>query len=110
MKRWELSRRTLLRGVGASLALPLLEQMLPSVQRAYAAGEPRPRRMMVFFVPCGMYMPAFIPTTTGPSYTLSKTLAPLGPVNLPPPETMARSSVGSRTRAPAETMLVTSQP
>ena len=37
-RTWELSRRTLLRGAGAALALPLLEAMLP--RRAWADDEP----------------------------------------------------------------------
>ena len=37
-----LSRRTLLRGAGAAIALPLLESMIPAgMRRASAAGTPR---------------------------------------------------------------------
>ncbi|MBX5483204.1 MAG: DUF1552 domain-containing protein [Myxococcaceae bacterium] len=79
MKKWEISRRTLLRGAGAVMALPLLEQMLPSISRAQAMGAPPPRRIVAFYVPCGIHMADFTPSSTGSSYTLSKTLTPLGP-------------------------------
>src|SRR5262245_6046439 len=49
MNKWEISRRTCLRGAGAAMALPLLEAMGPDVRRARAAGAPRPKRL-VFFV------------------------------------------------------------
>ena len=49
MKKWEVSRRACLRGGGAAVGLPLLEAMLPGVQRARAAGASAPKRL-VFFV------------------------------------------------------------
>ncbi|MFT4628565.1 MAG: hypothetical protein ACI8PZ_007261 [Myxococcota bacterium] len=67
------SRRTLLRGAASALALP----WLPSLARAAAAA---PRRLVVFFVPNGMPMHAFVPQDSGPDYTLSPILAPLAPV------------------------------
>ncbi len=76
--RWRLSRRTLLRGVGASIALPLLEQMLPG-SRAYAASPPT-KRLVVVFVPNGIYMPQWTPAQTGSEYALSPILQPLAPV------------------------------
>lgn len=76
-KSWELSRRTLLRGAGTLLALPVLEAMAPSIARAQAAGAPSPRRMAFFFVPNGMYPGDWYPTTSGENYTLSPLLSPL---------------------------------
>ena len=80
MKRWELSRRTFLRGAGATLALPLLEQMWPSVARAQAAGAAAPRRLVVFYVPNGIHMESWTPQAEGTDWQLSKLLAPLAPV------------------------------
>ncbi len=80
MKRWELSRRTLLRGIGASLALPLLEQMLPGAGRAEAAGHASIRRLVALFAPCGMIMERFTPAETGSDYALTPILKPLEPV------------------------------
>jgi len=74
---WELSRRTLLRGAGALLALPMLEAMVPSTAHAQASGTPAPRRLMTFFVPNGMYLPEWYPSASGANYTLSPLLTPL---------------------------------
>lgn len=75
--KWHLSRRTLLRGAGTLMALPVLEQMLPSLAHAQAQGTPKPRRLVAFYVPCGIHMQKFTPSGTGPGYTLSPTLQPL---------------------------------
>ncbi len=77
MKKWELSRRTLLRGAGTLMALPLLEQMMPGVARAQAAGAPPPRRLVAFYVPCGIHMQKWTPSETGSNYGLTPTLQPL---------------------------------
>ena len=72
--RRTLSRRTVLRGVGASLALPLLDGMVP------AFASPRPvRRFGAVYVPNGMSLPHFFPQTSGPGFELSPTLLPLAP-------------------------------
>ena len=69
-----LSRRTVLRGLGASLALPLLDDMVP------AFASPRPvRRFGAVYVPNGMSLPHFFPQTSGPGFELSPTLRPLAP-------------------------------
>lgn len=71
-----ISRRTLLRGLGISLALPLLEAMGP--QRVMAATTPAaPVRMAFMYVPNGMHMEDWTPTTEGTGYALPKTLEPL---------------------------------
>jgi len=74
MKHWQLSRRTVLRGAGAALALPFLEQMLPSIARADT--QP-PKRFLAWYVPCGIYMELFTPTTQGAGYALTPILQPL---------------------------------
>ncbi len=79
MKSWTLSRRTLLRGAGATLALPFLEAMIPSVARAQSAGAPRPRRLVVISVPHGVHMPSWTPSAEGSSYTLPPILQSLAP-------------------------------
>ena len=75
MKKWQLSRRILLKGTGAALALPFLEQMWPSAADAQAA--PPPRRFLGWYVPCGMNMPKFTPPDVGSAYTLTPILQPL---------------------------------
>lgn len=74
-----LSRRHVLRAGTALLGLPLLEAMLPRGPRgaAYASELTEPTRLLYYYVPNGMHMPAWTPTDTGPAFTLSPTLAPL---------------------------------
>lgn len=80
--RRRLSRRTFLGGAGAAIALPWLEAMLPGVRRmARAAGDDeRPRRLLFYFVPNGIHMPAWTPTADGPGFDLPPILAALEPV------------------------------
>lgn len=65
-----LPRRTFLRGVGAMVALPFLDSMVPALK---AAGTTTPvQRMGFFYVPNGMYLPNFHPaggSTTAFEYT-----------------------------------------
>jgi hypothetical protein len=70
------SRRTVLRGLGTTLALPLMEAMLPS---AHAAQLRRPKRLAIFYTPNGMIMQSFRPKEAGKGYTLPPTLEPLAP-------------------------------
>jgi hypothetical protein len=70
-----LSRRTLLRGFGASLALPFLDAMIPV--RLAGASPATVRRFGVFYVPNGMSMPYWFPKTEGPLAQLPPTLQSL---------------------------------
>jgi hypothetical protein len=67
-----LSRRTVLRGLGVSIALPLLDGMIP----AFAAGPVRVKRLGAIYVPNGMSMPYWTPKSEG-SLELSPVLEPL---------------------------------
>ncbi|MEZ6055104.1 MAG: DUF1552 domain-containing protein [Planctomycetaceae bacterium] len=71
-----ISRRRTLKGLGAAIALPLLDAMLP---RSTAAAEvaARPLRMAFLYVPNGKHMPDWLPKTEGADYELPKTLQPL---------------------------------
>ena len=73
-----LSRRTVLRGIGASLALPALEAMQPHVARAAEPAAP-PRRMAFLMVPNGVHLPDWTPADEGYDYTLPYILDPLRP-------------------------------
>jgi hypothetical protein len=65
-----LSRRTLLRAAGVSLALPWLEALTP--RRAYGAETARPRRRMVCInTPLGLHPAFFFPEKEGREYELS---------------------------------------
>lgn len=74
-----LSRRTVLRGLGVSVALPLLDSMIPaSTALAETAAKPTPRMGFVYF-PHGAIMKAWSPQQTGSDYTASPILKPLDP-------------------------------
>ncbi|SDA21162.1 DUF1552 domain-containing protein [Sphingomonas sp. NFR15] len=77
LPRPAISRRTMLRGAGTMLALPLLEAMMPSARAADLAS--RPKRLQVFYSPNGMMMDAFRPATQGKGFALPSTLEPLAP-------------------------------
>jgi uncharacterized protein DUF1552 len=68
-------RRTLLRGMGATLALPMLDAMTP----AFAAATRRPTRMAFMQVPNGIFnlRNEWTPTTVGGNWELTRTLEPL---------------------------------
>ncbi len=72
-----LPRRTFLRGLGVSLALPFLECMLPAVQAAAVGGAVR--RMVFFYMPNGMDMENWTPKATGANFELPMILQPLQP-------------------------------
>jgi len=72
-------RRMVLRGIGATLALPLLDSMVPAFS-ALAATPAKPiNRFGVVYVPNGMIMQNYLPTTEGPAYELTPTLSALAP-------------------------------
>jgi hypothetical protein len=74
-----LSRRTLLKGAGAAVALPLLDAMVPAgVALAKTAAAPRPRMAFVYF-PHGAVMDQWTPKAEGPGFDLPPIIAPLKP-------------------------------
>ena len=74
-----LDRRTFLRGMGATVALPLLDAMIPAgTALAATAARPVPRLAFVYF-PHGAIMDAWTPAADGPLTTLPPILEPLAP-------------------------------
>jgi len=74
-----LPRRTVLRGLGATMALPFLEAMLPAFSsRGRAAAKPV-HRFQAFYVPNGMAMQHWTPKGEGSAFELSSILEPLAP-------------------------------
>ena len=85
-----ISRRTCLRGLGVTVALPLLEALTP---RGLGAGEPAkasspepkfkpphaPVRMLLMNLPCGTYHKEWQPDAAGPLGELKPLLKPLQP-------------------------------
>lgn len=68
-----ISRRAVLRGAGAALALPFLDAMTP----AFAAAPAPVHRFQTVYVPNGMAMDYWLPTTVGRDYELTPILKPL---------------------------------
>jgi hypothetical protein len=74
--RRHLSRRTLLRGAGAALALPLLDSMVPAM-----SAVPQSRtRFGALYVPHGVTMSRWTPKDAGANFTFSEILQPLAPL------------------------------
>lgn len=76
-----LSRRAALRGLGAAVALPFLEAMTrPARAQSSPPDGNTPKRLVFFYVPCGIDMRTFLPATTGRDFVLSPMLEPLANV------------------------------
>jgi hypothetical protein len=74
-----LSRRTILRGAGTAVALPLLDAMFPTlVPLAKADAKPRMRFGAVYF-PNGAIMQQLTPATVGTGFEFTPILKPLEP-------------------------------
>jgi hypothetical protein len=79
----QLDRRTLLRGLGTAVALPVLDAMAPASALAAAAAKgaakaaSKPVRVAFLFVPNGMHMPDWTPTAEGANFELPYLLEPL---------------------------------
>lgn len=79
LSKKSLSRRTILRGAGTAVALPLLDAMLPAfVPLAKADSKPRTRFGAVYF-PNGAIMQKLTPEAVGEGFALSPILKPLEP-------------------------------
>jgi len=74
-KRWQLSRRAVLRGLGTAMALPLLDSM--TAGKATAAAAKAPIRSVFIYTPNGYIMPSWTPTKTGANFDLPPTLQAL---------------------------------
>ena len=72
-------RRTILRGIGASLALPFLDSMVPAFGAAASAAARPVRRFGVVYVPNGMVMKNWTPEGEGAAFELTPILKPLEP-------------------------------
>src|SRR4051794_18891530 len=79
-EKYPISRRTLLRGVGAALALPWLEVMSPAIASPGSVGKP-PLRLGVLFKGNGVHPPSWdIAGASETDFALSPLLEPLAPV------------------------------
>ncbi len=69
----KLPRRTILKGLGTTMALPFLDAMLPPMRAAVRPSN----RFQAFYVPNGMAMEYWTPKGEGPAFELSPILEPL---------------------------------
>ena len=72
-------RRTVLRGMGAALALPLLDGMVPALTALGKTAAKPINRFGVVYVPNGMIMPNWTPAAEGAAFEFTPTLGPLAP-------------------------------
>jgi hypothetical protein len=76
---WHITRRAALRGLGVSVALPLLDAMLPSSLLGASPADKPPRRMAFLYVPNGVMMTDWKPKEEGADFAFPATLKPLEP-------------------------------
>jgi hypothetical protein len=73
------SRRTVLRGIGAAVSLPLLDAMVPALTATAQTPAKAVRRLGVIYHPNGVIYPKWVPNGTGRGFEFSPVLAPLEP-------------------------------
>jgi len=79
IEKMSLPRRTFLRGVGAALALPLLDAMVPALTAVVKTAANPVRRLGVVYVPNGMAMESWTPATLGAGFEFTPILKSLEP-------------------------------
>ncbi len=72
-----LARRTVLRGIGISVALPFLESMVPATGLAATVASKRPMRLGFVYHPVGMIMNRWTPATEGVGFEFTPTMKAL---------------------------------
>ncbi len=73
-KPWMISRRSFLRAAGVTIGLPVLDAMWPNQAQAQTVA---PRRLLFFYVPCGIHMQTWTPAQEGAGWALTPALTPL---------------------------------
>src|SRR5438477_111065 len=79
INRVSLSRRTVLRGIGAAIGLPLLDAMVPALTPAAQTPAKPVRRFGVVYHPNGVIYENWLPKGVGREFELSPVLTPLAP-------------------------------
>ena len=80
IKKLSLPRRTFLRGMGAAVALPLLDAMVPAMTAlAQTRRRRRCRRFGAVYIPNGAIMEQWIPKAVGSGFEFTPILKPLEP-------------------------------
>src|SRR5947209_16239871 len=80
LSKKHVARRTVLKGAGATVALPLLEAMIPAATAwAQTPAGKTPKRFAFVGFPHGAIMDRWSPKQTGANYEMSTILEPLTP-------------------------------
>ncbi len=90
-----LHRRTFLKGVGAAIALPMLDAMTPALARAAQAGK-APVRLAFTYVPNGITMNQWTPAAEGRGFEFTRVMKPLEAFR---EDTLVLSGLGHRNGA-----------
>src|SRR5437762_12526260 len=77
IKKLSLTRRTFLRGIGAAVALPFLDAMVPALTAAAKTAASPPLRFGAVFIPNGAIVDQWTPETAGADFAFSPILKPL---------------------------------
>jgi hypothetical protein len=79
VRPWQIGRRTFLRGLGAAVALPMLDAMIPPLGSSARAAEATtlPRRMGVIYAPNGVNVANWSTKDFGANYQLPVSLEPM---------------------------------
>lgn len=77
--KMSLPRRTFLRGLGATVALPFLEAMVPALTATAKTVANPQRRLGFVYIPNGAIMDQWTPATAGTGFALTPILKPLEP-------------------------------
>jgi hypothetical protein len=111
-------RRTMLRGIGATLAMPLLDGMVPALTALRQTAANPINRFGAVYVPNGMIMEQWTPAAEGRTFEIMSTMSPLMPFrdqlivvsglnSIPPP---LKAGEGAGVHARASTRFLTDVP
>jgi len=79
VRKVHLSRRTVLKGVGAALALPFLDAMVPALTAQARTAAAARKRLACIYIPHGVILDQWTPATSGADFEFKTILKPLEP-------------------------------
>jgi hypothetical protein len=79
LTRKHIDRRTMLRGLGSAVALPFLDAMCPAFAAPASVRKTLPARIAVVYVPNGIMMNQWKPSSAGADFQFTRILKPLEP-------------------------------
>ena len=79
IKKLALPRRTFLRGIGATVALPLLDAMSPALTATVKTAAKPVGRLGFIYIPNGVNLSKWTPVEEGTKFEITPTLTPLAP-------------------------------